>query len=566
MTNEQIEALVASGTREGNGVWVNIGNRGAKMYVPDNVAPGESGLIYFYDSDPSTNSYGMRDTITGNNYNKIAIFLGCGDYDEGYLDIIDSVASYKGVGSHVNQSMGASAGAANGLHMKIASIKKNNETNQTVVLLECAYNGKGDGYLNITSDDIATLKNSNSGLLFIEEWYRDYDQGYNLEAATYLEDVAKAGVPVVVAHYKDPNKFHMVVVDEFVKNSNILDYLDGKASLTNIDNFTFSYCDNTGSWHHNKSFTEATAILGKSALETAKSLGITSGEEVIIPNADFSSLSNSFGALKNLMYDQFGNLYSNLVKSDENYAEYSVGQLLTTIAGTTFLNGINNSNYQSTTNIPKEEDYIINKYFTITGSLLEKTSKELQNAIGISDTIQETDNKLENIVNDNNNIGTIPGTLPSTSSPTTPSVIPNYPSDISEPDTGNDTENPTTTPEPLPDTKEETRNNSNNTSAPSYDSPKEEEPIIPVEEPTNDSTPSTGYIPKDPDIKEPTDSSKNNQTVNIPSSNVTPTTKKEDSGISPLGVILGAGALGGAGYAGKKIYDKVKQDKEDEEE
>ena len=652
MTNEQIETLISSGTREGNGVWVNIGTKGAKMYIPDNVAPGESGLIYFNDSAPSYNSYGMQDAILKDGCNKIAIFLGCGDYNEEYLDLIDSVASYKGVGAHVNHSMGASAGATNGLHMQIASIKKNNEKNQTAVLLECAYNGKNDGYLNITEDDITTLKNSNSSLLFIEEWYRENDQNYNLESASYLKDVATSGVPVVVAHYKDLSKGHMDVVDEFTRNSNILDYLDGKSSLTGIDNFTFSYCDNNGSWQHNKSFTEITAILGKSAKETVKSLGI-SQEEIITPNADFSSLKNNFESLKKLMYDKFGNLYSNLVKSDENYAEYSAGQLLTTIANTTFLDGINNSNYQSTTSIPKEEDYVINKYFTITGSLLEKISEELQNIITISDAIKETDKKLENVVNDNNSIEE-PTETPSLPSSPIPSITPSNSTDFKEPTpsstTGtpsastNDTETVSKKTTSSTDnisksstsnigntdkktshnqdynqnTKEGIKNNSNSTvTSPKNNSPSKEpmnntgniaqEPTKPtdnvestnnnqeylqeeVKDNSNNLTPpsnnnstsvsttpkeetnnnsassSSGYIPKDPNIKTPTNSSNNNQPENSPSSNVTSKTKKEDSSINPLGVVLGAVAMGGAGYAGKKIYDKAKQLREDEEE
>lgn len=374
MTNEEIATLIANGTREGNGTWITLNKSNATMYVPDIVSPNESSLIYFYDSGGTNeNSQGMRNQIASNNYNKIAVFLGCGDYNEEYLDIINNVANYKGVNNTVTHSMGASAGAKNALHMKIASIKKNNEQNQTAVVLECAYNGAGDGYLNITSEDIEVLKNSNSSLLFIEEWYRD-DKSYDLEyRASYLSEVAKAGVPVIVAHNKSTKTFHMNVVYDFSMNSNILDYLDGKSTLTGIDNYTFSYCDENGTWQHNKTFTEVVTYSGKIARNLVASYTESSevSEDIVVPNADFSSLATNYSHLKSLTNAPDGTLFSSLIKSDENYTIYSVGEISTLIAATNFLNGINNNNYQSTTNIPKEEDYVIHKYFTVTGDLLE---------------------------------------------------------------------------------------------------------------------------------------------------------------------------------------------------
>lgn len=416
MTNEQIDNLIANGTREGNGTWINVGNNGGRMYIPDDIAPEETSLVYFYDSGPSANSNGMQNQITSNRYNKIALFLGCGDTEsnEQYLELINSVARYKGVNNTVTHSMGASAGSVSGLHMKIDSIKKNNEHNQTVVVLECAYNGGygydgGNGNLNITAEDINVLKNSNSSLLFIEEIYRENgEKPQNLESnAPYLQDVAKAGVPVIVAHYAGSNR-HMEVVDEFTSNSNILDYLDGKANLTGAENFTFSYCDKTGTWHHNKSFTEAVTYSGKNASNfVASYVGEETIEGTIISNADFSSLNTNYSHLKNLAYAPNGTLFSSLIKSDENYTIYSAGEISTLISATGFLNGITNNAYQSTTNIPKEEDYAIHKYFTVTGDLLEFISQELTNILTTANIITETDNHLTEEANNPGNIGNV---------------------------------------------------------------------------------------------------------------------------------------------------------------
>ncbi len=393
MTNEQIEALIASGTREGNGVWIGLGN-GSKMYVPDNVAPGESGLIYFYDSDPGMYSGGMKDVVTGADCNKITLMLGCGSInnDPKYLDMIDSVASYKGVGVHVNHSMGASAGAANGFHLKVASIEKNNEMNQTVVLLEP---GRRDNVnLSISPSELATLKNSNSSMLFISEQFSDIDKTNNFENYQYVTDATAAGIPVIIAHHKDSKKKHMMVVDEFVRNSNVLDYLDGKAPLSGIDNFTFSYYDN-GKWYHDKSFTEAVTLSGQSATEFAQNLGSDASNG--LPNADFSSL-NEFLATTATLANFKENVDKSSVTSSQDYVEYSVGEILNIIKRMDYIAKIANNSYQSTTSIPIEEDYVIHKYFNIVSENILKINKELQNCVDTAQSIDVLDKQLSNDV------------------------------------------------------------------------------------------------------------------------------------------------------------------------
>lgn len=618
MTNEQIASLIANGTREGNGTMINVGTEGGKMYIPDNINPRESSLVYFYDSEPSINSYGMKNQITSNRYNKITIFLGSGDnkHNEQYLELINSVARYKGVNNTVTHSMGASAGSANGLHMKIDAIKKNNERNQTVVVLECAYNG-GYGYdgsngnLNITAEDINVLKNSNSSLLFIEEIYRENgEKPQNLESnAPYLQDVAKAGVPVIVAHYAGGN-LHMKVVDEFTINSNILDYLDGKADLTGIGNFTFSYCDKTGTWHHNKSFTEAVTYSGKTASNfVASYVDDETVEGTVISNADFSSLNTNYSHLKNLAYAPNGTLFSSLIKSDENYTIYSVGEISTLISATGFLNGITNNAYQSTTNIPREEDYAIHKYFTVTGDLLEFISQELTNILTTANIITETDNRLteeannpDNISNVNatnsnyysgsgstnssqlsNNISNAEVTPTQTNNSNIPSGGTTSNTSVSNNQTSNDlvsndspTQMPSTqSPQSTPTT--ETTNQSSQTSQPIASNPTDVETSfenIPSNNdpapksdisPSETSTPNTETTP--PTTNENTSSSSETTSFSaIDTNNTTAQSSKIKHGFNPLKAIFGAAALGGAGYGGKKIYDKAKKIKEDEEE
>lgn len=612
MTNEQIASLIANGTREGNGTMINIGTKGGKMYIPDNINPRESSLVYFYDSGPSINSYGMKNQITSNRYNKITIFLGCGDneHNEQYLELINSVARYKGVNNTVTHSMGASAGSANGLHMKIDAIKKNNESNQTVVVLECAYNGGygydgGNGNLNITAEDINVLKNSNSSLLFIEEIYRENgEKPQNLESnAPYLQDVAKAGVPVIVAHYAGGN-LHMEVVDEFTVNSNILDYLDGKANLTGIGNFTFSYCDKTGTWHHNKSFTEAVTYSGKTASNfVASYVDDETVEETTISNADFSSLNTNYSHLKNLAYAPNGTLFSSLIKSDENYTIYSVGEISTLISATRFLNGITNNTYQSTTNIPREEDYVIHKYFTVTGDLLEFISQELTNILTTASIITETDNRLTEEANNPGNISNVNATWNnyySGSSGTNYSQLSNNIPNVEV--TSSQTSNSNNSSTENNSNNSSTENDSNNSSTQTIQSETSQSTSYTntANQPsqtnqTNISTPSDAEIPsKDttsnndpapksdisssetstpntettpPTINENTSSSsKNNSFSTIDTNNTTAQSSNKKHGFNPLKAIFGATALGGAGYGGKKIYDKAKKIKEDEEE
>ncbi len=281
-------------------------------------------------------------------------------------------------------------------------------------------------------------------------------------------------------------------------------------------------------------------------------------------NIDFGLLQENNLKLKEMATKLQNSYLSNNAEFLSNY----ITNLTNLINATTFLGGISNNSYQSTVSSLFKEDDLIMEYFKVTSSLLEKVTKEIENVINTSNGIIEMDNKLgeqaQNLVSQTSISGGgsslgVGGFIPTPIN----NVLKEEDSVIDNPET-----TPITNDDDVQEDISSTVSTDNNVSSSVTDMGNKVDfsNDIDLEEVTNGVTDkvSNAYINNFSPSKK--DNVSGNSSTIANNNNYTSTVSDKDNGVSPLGIALGAVALGGVGYAGKKTYDKIKKDKEDEEE
>lgn len=511
-----------------------------KLYIPNNVDSSTKMHVYLPGQDGNSLST-VKDNLLKNGCDSIVVFPISGNYIDGSvqstyspknMEILDNVAKIYG-GDNQNVTV---SGVSTGGLQSLFTACEGSTGKYSSKITGCAYLDSTQTQ-RIEDQQLQSMANSNI-TLYINS---DCDAAIGKQAAIRY---AKMGGTVIFTDYgAEQTKGHNYKCNEPYGN-NLIDFLNGTRDLTNKNDNGTEFQRRYFTYDKNGNEIEI------SYEEVKKLIGNNSN----IASNDFSKLTPSFESLKKNTQDLIDRLKNSYLSSDNEFLINNISTLLQIINNTTFLKGISNNDYQSTVSTLPAEDELIAKYFSITTSLLEKITKEEKNFLIAGNIIEDTNENLQQTANQALNTG---GSYPGGGNIiATPDETINQEPLEEEPveeekekeEEQQDTPNTNTS-------SQETWNNSQNnlTNETSQDTPNEEDNI--VNEPTE------GYIPISKEDNAKDKSTAQNETTNNSNNQLknTTTTTKNSNGMNPLGIILGAGALGGVGYAGKKIYDKQKE-------
>lgn len=279
-----------------------------------------------------------------------------------------------------------------------------------------------------------------------------------------------------------------------------------------------------------------------------------------VDNINFNSISELSLNLKNNITTMIQKLQNSYLSYDAAFLNSHLSTLMECINNTNFLNGITSNNYQSTVKSLKTEDSMILLYFNITEALLECIMAEIQNIIQAATEVEKTETNLQEEAEklSGNQTSTISSNYRTMGATNVNPITSNVSSINSE--------NSNPSPPSSPTYNESSVNETNkNTSVNEITSESE----ITSENKENNS------LNDIDDIETPIDNK--NNTVNETTSNIKKdsitsnqqdnyqTSKKNENG-NTAEIVIGGIALAGMAAAGKTIYDKVKKDKEIEED
>lgn len=570
------------------------------VYIPNDVSASTKMHVYL-PGENGDSKWNVRDSLLSDGCDSIVVFPMHGNYNTGnyssrFLRVLDNVAEvYGGDNQHVSVS-GVSTGGRQSIYAAVSSTSGEYKSKIT----SCAYM---DSTQTSTISDSELKKMVDSGItLYMAS---DDEAVVGSEAAIRY---AKLGGTVVVTDYGEGMTYgHNEKCDEPFRN-NVIDWLNGNGDYGDKDKRRFFTYDSSG----NKieiSYEEATKLIGSEYIATV-------GDTDIANNYDFGLLNAGLTDIKNRTQNISSMLNNSQLIYDNNFLYTNVNDIVNCVNGTLFLGGINNNGYNSTVGSLPQEDSLIGNYFSISTELLDSVIFEMENCLAagevvddLNNNLQEETDKIDNVTNvdtseNTGGVGNTGGAVSGgvTSGNTTEVPSGGSTSGIASSTTGGTTGSTNTGGNSYVSKEENSSTPSGSGSSATVGTDnttvgENEEISSPTDNTVNstvtpdtsldedkqmDSGNSTVITPNDETVKDTTTSNdvivdKSNTDSSLDSDNVTnqpdssattPTPSTPDevnkvtsndnskSGVNPVGIAIGAAALGGAAYAGKKIHDK----------
>lgn len=338
---------------------------GYSFYVPDDVSDETSAFVYYPGAGGAGNDAAvLRNLINEKGQNQIIIIADIAKENSAtacnrYFNLINNIGSANGATiSHV-ETMGFSAGGPNTYKGLISTIKNFPDSGpQSAVFVDVV------GFA-VTDEDVATLKQNEATLMFIEP---------NGKVEGYENTLAKAGVDVILCWLPSGHNSHVTLNKEAFENG-IVDFTTGEIeALANSGIYKFvRYDANSGQWVE-ISMEEVAEKFANGIVETDN------------PYRYFEKLSNI-----------------QPVKSDNQFIETKVNIIRNAIKNSNFLTSTGTDSYSSTTNIPNAETELVQSFFATCASLLNLLEKDTTKIAEIGNSYKDLNAQLQQEASQLNN-------------------------------------------------------------------------------------------------------------------------------------------------------------------